>query len=129
MKAEATFAAEVRRRRHEKHLSQADLAAKIDCSQAAVSYVEKGKLGSLSEPKLNALCQELGLTIPPGFTSNSALGFCGNPDCPLGWREVVNGNLTIQPAMYRIDANEMCFCKACGKPLLTTCQDVDCRAM
>jgi len=128
MKADATFAKEVSRRRHEKHLSQAELSARIGCSQTAISYIERGKFESVSKEKLTALCQELGLAVPSSFFSNSVLGFCGNPDCPLGWREVVSGALTIQPAMFRIDPDEMRFCKACGRPLLTTCQEGACRA-
>ncbi|MGA3268069.1 MAG: helix-turn-helix transcriptional regulator [Verrucomicrobiota bacterium] len=128
MKADQIFAAEVRKKRHEKHLSQTQLAARLGCSQAAICHVEKGKIGSLSEEKLDALCRELGVAIPSIVSSYSVLAFCGNPDCPLGRREVVNGILTVQPAMFRMETGEMRFCKACGKPLLTTCQEQGCNA-
>ncbi len=120
------FAREMRKRRHEKHFSQSELAARVGCSQSAISNVERGKLSSISEEKLIALCHELGLTAPPVVEGRWVLGFCGNPDCPLGWREVINGTLAIQPPMFRIEEDEMRFCKACGKPLLLTCQENAC---
>jgi transcriptional regulator with XRE-family HTH domain len=129
MKAVSMFAAEVRKKRHEKHFSQSKLASRIGCSQTAISKIEKGDLSSLSEEKLSALCRELHVTVAPIVASRSVLAFCGNHDCPLGWREVVNGILVIQPAMFRIEAREMRFCKACGKPLLTACQEIKCSAL
>jgi transcriptional regulator with XRE-family HTH domain len=128
VKPDVVFAVEVRKRRQERHLSQSELSTRLGCSQTAISNVEKGKLGVLSETKLNALCEELGLTAPAAIFPRSVLAFCGNPDCPLGWREVVNGTLAIQPAMFRIETDDMRFCKACGKPLLTTCQEGGCIA-
>lgn len=128
MKANLIFGNETRRRRHEKHFSQADLAERIGCSQTAISKIEAGELEALSGQKLKSLCHELGLQTPEGSTAGSILSYCGNPDCPLGWREVVNGKLSIQPVMFRIEADTSRFCKACGMPLLTQCQDVNCGA-
>lgn len=128
MTAASLFAAEVRKKRHEKHISQSKLASRIGCSQTALSKIESGQLNALSGTKLKSLCNELRVSVPQTFVSESVLAFCGNHDCPLGWREVVNGILTMQPAMFRIASGEMRFCKACGKPLLAVCQETKCGA-
>lgn len=128
MKPNLIFGNEVRRRRHEKHVSQIELAQRIGCSQTAISRIEAGELEALSGEKLRNLCGELGLQAPEGSTGGLIVSYCGNPDCPLGWREVVNGKLSVQPAMFRIQPNTTRFCKACGSPLLVQCQDVACGA-
>jgi len=128
VKANVMFANEARRKRHERHLTQKALADLIGCGQSAIAHIEKGELNVLSPVKLKLLCKELGLSFPTAPVIATALSFCGNSDCPLGWRDVVNGNLVIQPVMFRIEAEAMRFCKACGQLLLATCQEPSCLA-
>lgn len=128
MKASVIFVTEARRKRHERHLSQKALADLIGCGQSAISQIEKGELNVLSPEKLKLFCKELGLSFPAAPIIAAVLSYCGNPDCPLGWRDVVNGNLVVQPIMFRIEGGAMRFCKACGQLLLATCQEPSCLA-
>lgn len=110
------------------HLSQGDLAARIGCSQTAISQLEAGNLNVLSNQKLKMLCAELGLTLSSTHILENILCYCTNFDCPNAFRMVVNGKLAIQPAMYRIPVGGTRFCKGCGSPLAPTCLEPSCQA-
>jgi transcriptional regulator with XRE-family HTH domain len=128
MNAHLMFGNDVRRKRHEKHVSQVELAQSVGCSQTAISKIEAGELDALSKEKLTLLCRELGLSFPGSPSEVLVLSFCGNSDCPLGWREVVNGKLIVLPGMFRLEPAMNQFCKACGTLLLSACQEIKCGA-
>jgi DNA-binding XRE family transcriptional regulator len=126
VKANVIFANEVRRKRHDRHLTQTALAEQIECSQTAISNIERGDLNALSSEKLKVLCRKIGLNSPAVVNIVTVPSYCGNSDCPLGWTDVVNGNLVVQPAIFLVEKDATRFCKGCGQVLLTTCQEPSC---
>lgn len=112
----------VRQARLAKHLTQAQLAQRVGCTQSAISHFENGDFSALSQETL----QKIQTVISPdreAVASSDVLAFCPNPDCSVALTLVNQGSLAIRPAMYRITSKTVAVhCKICGSLLEYGCR-------
>lgn len=112
----------VRQARLAKHLTQAQLADRVGCTQSAISHFENGDFSALSQEtllKIQAVVSSAHEAVAP----SEVLAFCPNPDCSVALTTVNQGTLSIRPVMYRITSKTVAVhCKICGSLLDYGCR-------
>lgn len=119
--------------RRAKRLRQTELAARVGCTQSALSMFEGGQPTKLSGETVQKLSEVLGVplqeTPPPHALSTSALseplivvhGFCPNCQCPSNVPYVVGGRLFYRPSRKVASPTGGVRCTQCGEMLEMRC--------
>ena len=111
----------VRQLRLAKHLTQKQLAARVGCTQSAISHFENGDFSALSPETVERV--QAAISSDGEAAVSEVLSFCPNPDCAVALTLVNQGNLAIRPAMYRITSKTVAVhCKVCGALLECGCR-------
>jgi len=116
----------IRSTRIRRQLSQAKLAERLGVSQSAISHLEKGKYGLVSDEVRSQVLEFLQLELKPGDVpqteTGEVLAYCGNYDCPAALVTVINEMVSAKPLMLWIPAGlGPHFCPECGHPLQEGC--------
>ena len=110
-------------------MTQAALAARVGCTQSAVSMMESGRREAISKESLEKLAGILGVKLPdnaqdsPPVSPVSAVGaliFCPNCNCPSNIPYLVGGEVFFMP---RGNVGHGRHCVLCGELLSTTCPE------
>ncbi len=125
------FHERVREARLARHLSQQKLALAvgIGVTQPAISLLERGNMGVLSQDGIERIADYLGLQVASAPSAGASqtgqtdvLAYCANPDCPRAYCSVVSGKLRIRPSMSMVRSGlDTVYCKDCGEPLQSGC--------
>ena len=120
--------------RRAKGLRQTELAARVGCTQSALSMFEGGQPTKLSEETVRKRSEVLGVPlqeetpakatlIPCGFqeSPNIVHGFCPNCQCPSNVPYVVNGRLFCRPSRKVASPTGGLRCTQCGELLEMCC--------
>ena len=123
--------AEVRRA---KGLRQTELAARVGCTQSALSMFEGGQPTKLSKETVEKLSEFLGVSLQeeaPSIAEVSSSGrcenqivirgFCPNAECPSNVPYVVNGRLFHRPSRKVASPTGGMRCVQCGELLEMNC--------
>ena len=132
MKDQLPISEQIRAARLAQHLTQVELGELAGCTQPVISNLEKGATAGVSEETLKRVREALGLSeIDAPFEDEEIpsldghiLACCCNSDCPLGATVVVNGKISVRPAMFQVPADAgIAHCMACGGTLDFGCPD------
>lgn len=115
------------------HLTQAEVADRIDCHQSAISSFEKGKRGVLSNEKIEQFAELVGVKLPAARDEaegdavpeegGKVLAFCPCEDCPVGMPVAIKAKIVVRPVMMYVEAGlDPSFCKECGAQLESGCR-------
>ena len=119
--------------RRAKGLRQTELAARVGCTQSALSMFESGQPTKLSEETVKKLSEFLGV---PLLEASAAVGlpflgscesqiviqgFCPNDQCPSNVPYVVNGRLFCRPSRKVASPTGGTRCAQCGELLEMNC--------
>ena len=120
--------------RRAKGLRQTELAARIGCTQSALSMFEGGQPTKLSGETVKKLSELLGVPLHEEVPAVSALpsigpcesqitihGFCPNDQCPTNVPYVVNGRLFCRPSRKIASPTGGVRCALCGELLEMNC--------
>ena len=126
-----TFHQAVRQARNGLNFTQKELAEKIGCGQSAISALENGNLGVLSDASISKLCGVLGINRLEADTSMpdeiereiaDQLAYCPNWGCPEAEYENVDGKPAARPLMFSITLGaRSIYCRACRSELSRGC--------
>ena len=115
--------------RRQKGWTQVQLADAIGATQPAISMFEAGAAEALSQEKVNAIADALGVDralvalgrAPRGRPRRSPrLWYCPNPGCLTNLPCEIDGALRYVPSVVRATAERL-RCAYCGEPLLERC--------
>lgn len=119
--------------RRSKGLTQMDLASQVDCTQSAISMMERGQTSAVARPTLEKIATLLGVELPPedlGKTSAPSVGMfvpppvalavkiCPNADCPSNLPYRVGEEVFYLPKSHAVTGNR---CPYCGEVLVASC--------
>ena len=120
--------------RRAKGLRQTDLAARVGCTQSALSMFEGGHPTKISEETVKKLSDILEVSLveksDPNGVGNSAgvgesmsgvHGFCPNCQCPSNVPYVVDGRLFFRPSRKVASPTGGVRCTQCGEILELNC--------
>ena len=120
--------------RRAKGLRQTELAARIGCTQSALSMFEGGQPTKISKETVKKLSEFLGVPLldetpaaaapaPLGSCENQIAvpGFCPNDQCPSNVPYVVNGRLLYRPSRKAASPTGGTRCVQCGELLEMNC--------
>ena len=120
--------------RRAKKLRQTELAARVGCTQSALSMFEGGQPTKLSEETVRKLSEVLEVplveevppigTLPlPGLVGSVCVvhGFCPNCQCPSNVPYVVDGRLFYRPSRKVASPTGGMRCTQCGEMLEMSC--------
>ena len=106
-------------------LTQAALAAKVGCTQSAVSMMEAGRGEAMSRESLEKLATILGVALPnvpeaspEAVVDASGPAVCPGFNCPTNLPYAVGGDVFFMPLGT---AGRGHHCVFCGEPLLRRC--------
>jgi len=115
------------------HVSQAQLAEVVKCSQGAISRFETGQRSALSEENVRALCghlkirfEEFPLSAPS--QKSCRVVFCATPTCLHNLPFLLGGRLVVQPHTRSHDGEEPVFCPGCGACMCDCCPNPHCQS-
>lgn len=120
----------LRKARKEQGYNQAALGRVIGKSASAICQLEKGGRRVLAGDLVKELCQFLKIEYEPKEDAQGGLlteerdvlAFCKSERCPVANFDFEDGELMIQPKMYRIwDTSDPSHCTFCGEHLETGC--------
>ena len=110
-------------------ITQAELARRVECTQSAVSMMEKGRPDAVARPTLEKIASILGVELPaegngsaphpspaPPFPS---VRICPNEDCPSNLPYRVGEGVHFMPHAHRGSATR---CPYCGEVLVGVCE-------
>lgn len=120
---------QIRQARRQKGLRQTEVATQIGARQSAVSMFERGRSDALSEAKVKAFAELVGVTLdaaalgrtPSRDVGRGVLKYCPHPDCPANVPFVVGGGLVVRPNLVRAAAGTNTACRYCGEWLEESC--------
>ena len=106
--------------------SQAQLAEAVDCTQSAISMMEQGRHDALSQEKLAAIANVLGVKPDDAghagrSTETTVLKVCPIADCPSNTPFMVAGQLRFLPHPVQAPATAISRCVFCGEILESAC--------
>ena len=109
-------------------MTQAALAARVGCTQSAVSMMESGRREAISRESLEKLAGILNVKLPDDMgdqapavaAGRDALSFCPNYDCPSNVPYLVGGEVYFMP---RGNVGHGRHCVLCGELLATACPE------
>lgn len=120
--------------RRSKGIRQTDLAARVGCTQSALSMFEGGQPTKISEETVRKLSEVLGVPLveenpSANVASTSGLvnspievhGFCPNCQCPSNVPYVVGGRLFYRPSRKVASPTGGVRCTQCGEILEVRC--------
>ncbi len=110
-------------------ITQAELARRVECTQSAVSMMEKGRSDAVARATLVKIAALLKVELPaeedgaelrrsPAPTA-AAIRICPNEDCPSNLPYRVGGSLHFMPHTHRGSASR---CPYCGEVLVGACE-------
>ena len=110
-------------------MTQVELARRAECTQSAVSMMEKGRPDAMARPTLEKVAALLGVVLPaeedgaprvaPALSSAVAVQICPNADCPSNLPYRVGEDVHFMPHAHRGAALR---CPYCGEVLVGVCQ-------
>lgn len=111
-------------------LSQVELARRVECTQSAVSMMEKGRPDAMSRATLEKIAAQLGVQLPaeegvlavppPQVATSSAVRICPNSDCPSNLPYRVGAEVHFMPLAHRVAGTR---CPYCGEVLVGVCPE------
>lgn len=115
--------------RRDMGITQAELARRVECTQSAVSMMEKGKADAMARPTLAKIATLLGVELPaekddtaprpsPAHAA-TAVRICPNEDCPSNLPYRVGEAIHFMPHAHRGSAIR---CPYCGEVLIGVCE-------
>jgi DNA-binding XRE family transcriptional regulator len=121
------FCQRLRDARRAKHLTQAELAERVDCKQSAVSMMEAGRVTALAHETVSKIAAELGVPMEKAKASHadksaasaSGSAHCPDPECFSNVPLVVNGSLLFWPRPQPVAGGV--HCAICGEVLVRVC--------
>jgi transcriptional regulator with XRE-family HTH domain len=128
------IAAEVRRLRNLKSMTQAEFAEQFGCSQGAISKFESGDIRAVSLEMIRRFCAFLNIGLDPTEFERELPGapkvvFCSVAGCPRNTPFLLKGCLHFQPWMIEAHTKTSIHCPGCGEPLSDCCPSRKCRAV
>ncbi|OGV76148.1 MAG: hypothetical protein A3K19_16060 [Lentisphaerae bacterium RIFOXYB12_FULL_65_16] len=126
----------VRQARRAKGMTQSALARAVNCQQSAISMYEAGRSDALSDEKVQAVAEVLGVDLPeavpgPQLQADPARGvlkYCPLPDCPANIPYTAGGRVCFKPTMIEAPAGEPTRCPLCAEVLEDCCPGTECGA-
>ena len=117
---------ELARARREKGMTQSALAEAVGCKQSAISMLEAGQAGKLSQESVEKAAKLLGVALPkegtePAAAIPTARGYCPNALCPSNVPYTVGDELMFWPRRQPEAAGSRCAW--CGEVLETCCPE------
>lgn len=115
--------------RRARGITQQDLAKQADCTQSAISMMEKGKTDALARPTLEKIASILGVELPADEPSPTATAvtsvphparICPNDDCPGNLPYRVGDELHFLPHAHDVPGSR---CPYCGEVLISVCPE------
>ncbi len=110
-------------------ITQAELARRVECTQSAVSMMEKGKPDAVARPTLAKIATLLGVELPAETDRATPLPspippatdvrICPNEDCPSNLPYRVGDTIHFMPHAHRGSATR---CPYCGEVLVGVCE-------
>lgn len=123
---------QVRKARREKGLTQSELALKVGSAQSAISMFESGREDALSDDRLRAVAEFLGLAIEGGVPraagGASVAKYCPAHDCPSNVPYSAGGQVCFLVSPLEASASEATRCRLCGEVLESRCPNAECAA-
>jgi len=120
--------------RRAKGLRQTELAARVGCTQSALSMFEGGSPTKISEETVKKLSEVLGVPLEEEKPAAQAVqafdrsepvivvhGFCPNCQCPSNVPYVVDGRLFFRPSRKVASPTGGVRCTQCGEMLEMNC--------
>ena len=120
----------IRQARKDKDLNQSDLASRVGKSTSAICQFEKGDPHALADDVVRELCRFLEVAFEPRKEVMTAiqpdeedvLAFCRSVKCPMANFDFEDGELIVQPKMYRVrSTSDLNHCSFCKQQLQTGC--------
>lgn len=108
-------------------ITQADLARRVDCTQSAVSMMEKGRPDAMARPTLEKVASLLGVELPPeedatpripASPAATSVRICPNGDCPSNLPYRVGDEVHFMPRAHHGSGTR---CPYCGEVLVASC--------
>lgn len=114
--------------RRARGLTQQDLARQAECTQSAISMMEKGKSDALARSTLEKIASILGVALPaeaeisPAATATVSrpVRICPNDDCPGNLPYRVGEEIHFLPHAQDVPGPR---CPYCGEVLIGACPD------
>ena len=118
--------------RRNKGLTQSALALSVGCKQSAISMLEAGQAGKISQESVEKIAELLGVGLPreasqPPLSQElersapPRVGFCPNAHCFSNIPYVVNGELLFWPKFQPLLPEGETRCIYCGELLERQC--------
>ena len=111
----------IRQARLAQNLSQSELAAKIGCTQGAISRLEAGDFRAASADTLRQLFAVLGIEWPTEPEEVAGMLVCPTAGCPQNIPYLLNGRISFRPVPVMLGITTTRYCPACGTGLINQC--------